>query len=72
MLDPATRIYAAHLADNPGTISAPVLSVTDLRALKETLLQINAGDLRYKGHYPRIYPVRGLITFATGYAWNNR
>jgi hydroxyacylglutathione hydrolase len=71
-LDPATRIYAAHLADNPGTISAPVLDVTDLRALEETLVHISTNDLSYTGHYPRIYPVRGQITFATGYAWNNR
>jgi glyoxylase-like metal-dependent hydrolase (beta-lactamase superfamily II) len=71
-LDPATRIYAAHLADNPGTISAPVLDVTDLRALEATLVKINTDDLSYSGHYPRIYPVRGRITFGTGYTWNNR
>lgn len=71
-LDPATHVYAAHLADHPGTISAPVLNVTDLLALEETLVQIGTGDLRYTGHYPRIYPVRGVITFGTGYAWDNR
>ena len=71
-LKPTTRVYAAHLADNPATISAPVLDVTDLRALEATLVQISSSDLRYTGRYPRIYPVRGLITFATGYAWNNR
>ena len=70
--DPATRIYAAHLADNPRTISAPVLDVSDLKALEQTLVQINAGRLRNSGFYPRVYPVRGPITFGTGYAWNNR
>jgi hydroxyacylglutathione hydrolase len=72
LLDPATRIYAAHLADDPGTISAPVLAVADLRALEATLVQIDSGHLKYSGHFPRVYPVRGVITFGTGYAWNNR
>ena len=71
-LDPDTRIYAAHLADNPGTISAPVLELSDLRALEATLVKINSGHLSYSGHYPRIYPVRGPMTFGTGYTWNNR
>ncbi len=71
-LDPATRIYAAHLADNPTVIAAPVLEVADLRALEATLLHIGASDLRYMDLYRRAYPVRGVITFATGYPWNNR
>jgi hydroxyacylglutathione hydrolase len=72
LLDPATRIYAAHMADNPATISAPVLEVADLRALDATLLGIRAGELKPTGSYPRKYPVRGMITFGTGYGWNNR
>ena len=71
-LDPATRIYAAHMADNPATVSAPVLDISDLRALEQTLVQISTGELEAKGLYPRIYPVRGALTFATGYPWNNR
>jgi hydroxyacylglutathione hydrolase len=71
-LDPATRIYAAHMADNPATVSAPVLDIADLRALKETLVQISNGGLRSHGLYPRIYPVRGPVTFGTGFPWNNR
>jgi hydroxyacylglutathione hydrolase len=72
MLDPATRIYAAHMADDPATVSAPALDMADLRALERTLLGIRTGELKPVGFYPRIYPVRGMITFATGYSWNNR
>ena len=71
-LDPATRIYAAHMADDPATVSAPVLDMSDLRALEESLVQIGTGGLRSKGLYPRIYPVRGPVTFGTGFPWTNR
>ena len=72
MLDPDTRIYAAHMADNSATISAPSLEMADLRALEATLLGIGTGTLKPAGWYPRRYPVRGMITFGTGYSWNNR
>jgi hydroxyacylglutathione hydrolase len=72
LLDPGTHVYAAHMADNPVTISAPELEVADLRALEETLVRLDAGQLRPAGYFPRIYAVRGAITFGTGYAWNNR
>ncbi|HEV7432648.1 MAG TPA: MBL fold metallo-hydrolase [Steroidobacteraceae bacterium] len=71
-LDPATRIYAAHMADNADTIAAPLLEIADLRALEQTLLAGHNNDILFPVRYPRIYPVRGPITFATGYAWNNR
>ena len=70
-LDPATRIYAAHMADKAPTISAPVLEMADLYALEHTLARIKAGGPSNSGFYPRIYSVRGPITFASGYAWNN-
>ncbi len=72
MLDPATRIFAAHMADNPAIVSAPVLDIADLRALERTLVQISNGELGSHGLYPRIYPVRGPVSFATGYPWNDR
>jgi hydroxyacylglutathione hydrolase len=71
MLDPDARIYAAHMADNSVNISAPALEIADLQALDQTLLGIRAGELKPTGWYPRIYPVRGMITFGTGYSWNN-
>jgi hydroxyacylglutathione hydrolase len=72
LLDPGARIYTAHVADDPVIIAAPVLEVADLRALEATLLAIDCGTAVSVGFYPRIFPVRGPITFATGFAWNNR
>jgi glyoxylase-like metal-dependent hydrolase (beta-lactamase superfamily II) len=71
-IDPGARIYTAHVADDPVIIAAPVLEVADLRALEATLLAIDGGTAVSTGFYPRIFPVRGPITFATGFAWNNR
>jgi len=72
LLDPATMIYTAHVADDPVIIGAPVVEVADLRALEATLVAIDRGTAVAAGSYPRIFAVRGPITFATGFAWNNR
>ncbi len=69
---PDTRIYTAHVADKQVIVSMPVLEVADLRALETTLTAIAAGTAVSTGFYPRIFPVRGPITFATGFVWNNR
>jgi glyoxylase-like metal-dependent hydrolase (beta-lactamase superfamily II) len=66
MIDPA------HVADDPVIISAPVVEVADLRALEATLVAIDRGTAVSAGSYPRIFTVRGPITFATGFFWNNR
>jgi glyoxylase-like metal-dependent hydrolase (beta-lactamase superfamily II) len=71
-IDPATQIFAAHMEDSADPIRAPVLEVADLRALESTLTAIENGTLPSRGFYPRIFPVRGPMTFATGWAWNNR
>jgi hydroxyacylglutathione hydrolase len=71
-IDPGTRIYTAHVADDPVIIAAPVVEVADLRALEATLVAIDTGTAVSAGSYPRIFPVRGPITFATGFTWNNR
>jgi glyoxylase-like metal-dependent hydrolase (beta-lactamase superfamily II) len=72
LIDPGTRIYTAHVADDPVIIAAPEVEVADLRALEATLVAIDSGKAVSAGSYPRIFPVRGPITFATGFAWNNR
>jgi glyoxylase-like metal-dependent hydrolase (beta-lactamase superfamily II) len=72
IIDPGTRIYTAHVADDPVIIAAPQVEVADLRALEATLVAIDSGKAVSAGSYPRIFPVRGPITFATGFAWNNR
>ncbi len=72
LLDPATQIFAAHMKDAGVSITAPVLAVADLRALQESLRAQQRGQLEAEGFYPRVYPVRGTIKFATGWPWNNR
>jgi hydroxyacylglutathione hydrolase len=71
-IDPSTRIFAAHMADPPAPVAAPVLGVADLKALERTLSAIENGSPEWKGFYPRVFPVRGVVTFATGLPWNNR
>jgi glyoxylase-like metal-dependent hydrolase (beta-lactamase superfamily II) len=70
-IDPATRIFTAHMADAPAPVRAPVLQIADLKALEGTLVAIERGSLDSTGFYPRIFPVRGMVTFATGLPWNN-
>jgi glyoxylase-like metal-dependent hydrolase (beta-lactamase superfamily II) len=72
ILDPATRIFAAHMADPPAPVQAPMLKIADLQALDRALTSIDQGASPSRGFYPRIFPVRGDIEFATGWAWNNR
>jgi len=60
------------MADAAPLIAAPVLEISDLRALEHTLIGIESGVEKSSGWYPRVFPVRGPITFATGYSWNNR
>jgi hydroxyacylglutathione hydrolase len=77
---PGTRIYAAHMADPPAPVRAPTLEFADLKALEATLVAIDQGrinpiepeSLEAVGSFPRVFPVRGAVTFATGFRWNNR
>jgi glyoxylase-like metal-dependent hydrolase (beta-lactamase superfamily II) len=72
IVDSGTRIYTAHMAKPPAPARAPVLEVADLKALERSLIALDAGHLEWTGFYPRIYAVRGIVTFATGFPWNNR
>jgi hydroxyacylglutathione hydrolase len=71
-IGPATQIFAAHMQDSPAPVQAPVLEVADLLALQSALTAIEKDSMPSRGFYPRIFPVRGPITFATGWAWNDR
>jgi len=71
-IDPTTRIFAAHMEDPNVAIKAPVLEVDDLHALDRTLTAIEQGQLASTGFYPRLFPMRGSVKLATGWAWNNR
>jgi glyoxylase-like metal-dependent hydrolase (beta-lactamase superfamily II) len=72
LIDPTTRIFAAHMEDPTVAVQAPVLEVEDLHALERALTAMEQGSLPSSGFYPRIFDVRGPIRFATGWAWNNR
>ena len=72
IIDPETQIFAAHMADPPAPVEAPVLRVSDLRALEGVLTSIDHGNPAARGFYPRIVPVHDSTTFATGWPWNNR
>lgn len=71
-IDPATIILTAHMQDPPAPVRAPVMVVSDLEAVDAALLAIEKGSARSSGFYPRIFPVGGAMTFATGFPWNNR
>ena len=71
-IDPATQVFAAHMEDPAVAVKVPVLEVADLRALQTALAAIDQGHLQYTGFYPRVFPVRGSLKFATSWAWNNR
>lgn len=71
-VNPAARIYTAHMQDSPAPVRAPSLGFEDLRALDRTLSGIHGGGIASSGFYPRVFPVTGVIEFATGWAWNNR
>ncbi len=71
-IDPHTRIYTAHMQDAPAPVKAPAMEVADLKALETALVGIERGTLQSTGFYPRIYPIRSSITFATGFPWNNQ
>jgi hydroxyacylglutathione hydrolase len=77
---PGLRIYAAHMANPSAPVRAPVLEFADLKALEATLVAIDQGtinpiepgSLETVGYFPRVFPVRGAVAFATGFPWNNR
>ena len=60
-IDPATQIFAAHMADATLAVQAPVLEVADLQALEASLSAIQQGRLASNGLYPRVFPVRGPV-----------
>ncbi len=71
-IDPSTRVLTAHMANAPAAVAAPVLAAADLRALETALVGIQQGKLASIGFYPRVFAVRGSVTFATGWSWNDR
>jgi len=71
VLDPSTKIFAAHMAEPPAPAKAPALGVSDLQALKLSLERIERDESVPAGFYPRAFPVNERIRFATGWDWNS-
>jgi glyoxylase-like metal-dependent hydrolase (beta-lactamase superfamily II) len=67
-----TILWTAHCCRKDGGVSAPWLSMKDLRDLDGALMRVQAGAATAKGFYPRVYPVNDEMTLATGFRWNNR
>jgi glyoxylase-like metal-dependent hydrolase (beta-lactamase superfamily II) len=67
-----TVLWTAHCCRKGEGVAAPWLTMTDLRDLDAALMRVKAGAAKARGFYPRVYPVNGEMTLATGFAWNNR
>jgi hydroxyacylglutathione hydrolase len=67
-----TILWTAHCCRKNEGVSAPWLSMTDLKDLDVTLTAVRTGAAKSRGFYPRVFPVNGQMTLATGFPWNNR
>jgi hydroxyacylglutathione hydrolase len=67
-----TVLWTAHCCRKNEGVSAPWLSMKDLHDLDAALTVVRAGQGRWKGFYPRVYPVNEEMTLAAGFPWNNR
>lgn len=67
-----TVLWTAHCCRKNEGVSAPWLSIRDLRDLDAALSAIRSGQAKAAGFYPRVFPVNGEMTLAAGFPWNNR
>jgi len=67
-----TVLWTAHCCRKGGGVSAPWLTMADLRDLDGALMAVQAGKAKAAGFYPRVYPVNDQMTLAAGFPWNNR
>lgn len=67
-----TVLWTAHCCRKSEGVSAPWLSMKDLRDLDVTLTAVRAGKAKSHGFYPRVFPVNSQMTLATGFSWNNQ
>lgn len=72
MLPADTVLWTAHCCRKNEGVSAPWLSVRDLRDLSAALTAVRAGLAKAVGFYPRLFAVNDEMTLATGFPWNNR
>ena len=67
-----TVLWTAHCCRKNEGVSAPWLSMRDLRDLDAALAAVRAGHAKASGFYPRVFPVNDEMTLAAGFPWNNR
>jgi len=72
MLPADTKIWTAHCCRAKEKVSAPWLTVKDLKDLDTALAAIAAGQSHSTGFFPRRFPVNDQMTIFTGFPWNNR
>lgn len=72
MLPPDTVLWTAHCCRKNEGVSAPWLSMRDVRDLDTALTAVRAGQGHATGVYPRVFPVNEEMTLAAGFPWNNR
>jgi len=71
MLPADTVLWTAHCCRKNEGVSAPWLSMRDLRDLDTTLSAVRAGQAKGAGFYPRVFRVNDEMTLAAGFPWNN-
>jgi glyoxylase-like metal-dependent hydrolase (beta-lactamase superfamily II) len=72
MLPADSVLWTAHCCRKNEGVSAPWLSMQDLRDLDAALTAVRAGQAQATGFYPRVFPVNDEMTLAAGFPWNNR
>ena len=71
-IPPDTILWTAHCCRADEGVSAPWLTMKDLRDLDGALVKVSNGEEVGTGFYPRRFPVSHEMTLATGFPWNNR
>jgi hydroxyacylglutathione hydrolase len=72
MLPTDTVLWTAHCCRKNEGVSAPWLSMRDLRDLDAALSAVRSGRAKASGFYPRVFAVNDEMTLAVGFPWNNR
>jgi hydroxyacylglutathione hydrolase len=67
-----TVLWTAHCCRRGEGVSAPWLSMADVRDVDSILVRVQAGTAKSTGFYPRDFPVNEQKTLEVGFPWNNR
>jgi hydroxyacylglutathione hydrolase len=71
-IPPGTILWTAHCCRADEGVSAPWLTMKDLRDLDDAFVKVSKGEETSTGFYPRRFPVSHQMTLATGFPWTNR